>query len=179
MVSIRPLGEWEVPYVRRQGAGRGAGSLCRPSMHTVSPAVRIGLLADATVPNRHPGLPAREAFAGALFGMRGAYAERFLDGWYVLSADCGLLAPDALYQPPPESRCVVREGEAFRRAWAAEVMQEIQRTLPVGATAVFLAGDPYRRHLVQPLLAAGFGVEVPAAHLSFGGQLRWLKQQLA
>ena len=74
---------------------------------------------------------------------------------------------------------MVRHGEAFRRAWAAGVMDALHGTLPMGAVVVFLAGEPYRRHLVGPLLDAGFAVEVPAAHMSFGGQLRWLKQQLA
>ncbi len=139
---------------------------------------RIGLLADATVDNRFPGRPAKDAFGGALFSLRRTYAERFLDGWYVLSSDCGLLAPDDVYRPRPGTRCVVREGEDFRRAWAAGVLPALRSVLSPGTTAVFLAGEPYRRHLVPALLEAGFGIEVPTAHLSFGGQLRWLKQHL-
>lgn len=148
-----------------------------PAARTARP--RIGLLADATVSNRLPGRPARAAFGGTLFSLRRAYAERFLDGWYVLSADCGLLAPDELYSPLAQTLCVVRGGEAFRRLWAAGVMAEIARAVPVGATLVFLAGQRYRRHLLPDLAAMGYATEVPAPHLSFGGQLQWLKQQLA
>jgi len=139
---------------------------------------RVGLLADATLPNRFADRPAREAFGGTLFRLRREYATRFLDRWYVLSADCGLLAPDECYRPPAEPRCVVRGGAAFRRVWAQEVLARLRPRLPAGSEVVFLAGLPYSVQLAGPLRAAGHPVTRPAAGLSMGGQLAWLVARL-
>jgi hypothetical protein len=42
---------------------------------------------------------------------------------------------------------------------------------------IFLAGERYRENLVPFLEARGFRVSIPMEKMSFGSQLRWLKEQ--
>ena len=69
--------------------------------------------------------------------------------------------------------------KADRLAWAGRVQQQLLQVLPPRAEVVILAGVKYRDNLIPFLKEHGFSVSVPLEGLSFGKQLRRLKQLAA
>ena len=94
--------------------------------------------------------------------------------WFVLSALYGLVAPDERIKPYDYT--LNRLGVAERRAWAAEVLDDLLPEVADVPRVVMLAGARYREFLVGPLQQRGIAVEVPMAHLRRGEQLAWLSE---
>lgn len=65
-----------------------------------------------------------------------------------------------------------------RAAWAEGVRLQLLELLPAGAEVIILAGERYRAGIIPFLENHGFPVKVPMVKLSFGLQLRWLKEQM-
>ncbi len=69
-------------------------------------------------------------------------------------------------------------GVGERKSWAKNVMSDLAKIVTPGSEVVFLAGVKYRENLIQPLKKMGSKISVPMEGLSFGNQLKWLKNQL-
>ena len=69
-------------------------------------------------------------------------------------------------------------GVGERKSWAKSVMSDLAKIVTPGDEVVFLAGVKYRENLIQPLEKMGCKISVPMEGLSFGNQLKWLKNQL-
>ena len=119
---------------------------------------------------------ARDLYDSALFKKSRAYAERGFDGWYVLSAKHGLVAPDVVLDP--YNLTLNSLGIAARRGWAGRVMGDLRSRLKAGDRVTFLAGKRYREFLEEPLRAMGVDVRVPLEGLRIGEQLARLDKIL-
>jgi len=121
--------------------------------------------------------PAKDLYTSDWFRKARKYVERQGERWYILSAEHGLLFPDA--DITPYDNTLNRASVYERRAWARRVMKGLKEVLAPGDRAVFIAGARYREFLVPELLRMGVNVEIPMEGLQIGKQLRWLKRQVA
>lgn len=90
--------------------------------------------------------------------------------WFILSAEHGLVDPNAVVAPYDKTLNVMAVRD--RRDWADKVLGELL-ALDSGSF-IFLAGQRYREFLTGPLLSRGITVEVPMEGLKIGQQLSWL-----
>nr|WP_209005130.1 DUF6884 domain-containing protein [Anaeromyxobacter diazotrophicus] len=90
--------------------------------------------------------------------------------WFILSAQYGLLEPDA--EVEPYERTLNTMAVAQRREWARRVLEQLEPRLASVQQIVLLAGMRYREFLV-PRLSAVCRVEVPLEGLGIGKQLHW------
>jgi hypothetical protein len=121
--------------------------------------------------------PARELYTSPLFtGMR-EYAAARTDDWFILSAEHGLVAPDTPLLPYDAylGNMKVRE----RKAWAADVLRQLDSQLRPGDEIMVLAGRQYREHIVPELMKRGHRITVPMQGLGLFKQLEFLKSQNA
>lgn len=121
-------------------------------------------------------MPARDLYISDWFQKASAYVEQTADRWYILSAKYGLVDPDAVIEPYDETLKTM--PAAARRAWARRVLVQLSPSLKQGDHLVILAGEAYREHLLDPVRAIGYPVEIPMQGLRIGEQLRWLTDQL-
>ena len=120
--------------------------------------------------------PAQNLYISDLFQKTSAYAKLIGDSWYILSAKYGLLSPDQVIEPYEKTLNKMGAGE--RKSWAKSVMSDLAKIVTPGDEVVFLAGVKYRENLIHPLTKMGSKISVPMEGLSFGNQLKWLKNQL-
>jgi hypothetical protein len=118
--------------------------------------------------------PARDLYTSALFRAYREYAETNADSWFILSAEHGLVDPDAVLAP--YERTLTKMAKVQRGDWAVRVKAQLAEKLPVGADVTILAGERYRETLVPFLRSRGHRVEVPLEGLPFGRQLQRLKE---
>jgi uncharacterized HhH-GPD family protein len=120
----------------------------------------------------HP-LPARELYRSALFERRRDYAERHSDRWYILSAEYGLVSPDALLEP--YDTALGDQPADYRRAWATWIVAKLHQREGdlTGRTIEIHAGEDYVAPLRQPLADAGALINHPVAGLRQGQHLAW------
>ena len=120
--------------------------------------------------------PARDLYTSQLFAYQRRYAEKFADGWYILSAEHGVLHPDEMIAP--YERSLNNMPIAERRCWASRVQHELLSVLTDATQVIILAGQRYKAD-VEPFLADhGMSVVVPMEGLTIGRQLRWLKNEV-
>jgi hypothetical protein len=136
--------------------------------------MRIALVSCVKSKRSTPA-PAKDLYTSTLFRGLRRYAEANADRWYILSAEHGLLDPDAVIAP--YERTLNTVGKMDRVRWAEGVQRRLTEVLPAGAEIIVLAGARYREGLVPFLRARGFSVEIPLEGLSFGRQLSFLQQQ--
>jgi hypothetical protein len=101
-----------------------------------------------------------------------AYVEHSGMPWFILSAEHGLVLPDAMIAPYDKTLKHLRVNE--RRAWADNVIRQMEQVLPPAETVIILAGVAYREFLMDYLRGHFPKVEVPMDGLSIGKQLSWL-----
>lgn len=135
----------------------------------------IGLVACVKDKHECP-MEARELYCSALFKDTRAYAEKYCERWFILSAKYGLVAPDRVIAPYDET--LNRMRVAQRREWAEAVWRDLQRILSPGDRVVILAGVKYREFLVDRIARHGCIPDVPMEGLTIGWQLHWLPEQL-
>ena len=106
-----------------------------------------------------------------LFRGRRSYVEATCDRWFILSAKHGLVSPGEVLNPYEDS--LNEKSAAAKREWATSVLAQLTAALElVGTTFEVHAGSSYRNFgLVEELRHRGATVEIPAEHLSQGGQL--------
>jgi len=121
-------------------------------------------------------MPAQDLYISDLFQKSSAYAKLIGDSWYILSAKYGLLSPDQVIEPYEKTLNKIGVGE--RKSWAKSVISDLAKIVTPGDEVVFLAGVKYRENLIHPLKKMGSKISVPMEGLSFGNQLKWLKNQL-
>ncbi|WP_162054748.1 DUF6884 domain-containing protein [Pontibacter pamirensis] len=115
---------------------------------------------------------AADLYISSWFKKARAYTEKRADAWFILSAQYGLVRPDALIEPYEKTLNAMRKKE--RLEWADNVMKSILSNTTVGDHVVFLAGARYREFLAGRLSQLGYTVEAPLANMGIGEQLSWL-----
>lgn len=135
--------------------------------------MRVALVSCVKSKLDRPAL-AKDLYTSALFRALRAYAEDNANEWFILSAEHGLVEPDLVLAP--YERTLNRMPKAQRDEWAARVKDELAARIPTGTDVIILAGERYREALVPFLRGRGHRVEIPLEGLSFGRQLRRLKE---
>jgi hypothetical protein len=138
---------------------------------------RIGLVGCVKQKQTEPA-PARELYTSPLFRGRRAFVEDSCDRWYILSARHGLVDPGQALGPYDEA--MTDASTSRRRAWARHVLDALDTVVPDHSLVTYEihAGAPYRDFgLIAGLQARGAAVEVPAAGLTQGEQLRFYADQ--
>ncbi len=121
-------------------------------------------------------LPAEKLYISDLFQKSSAYARHIGDNWFILSAKYGLLQQDQVIAP--YEKTLKNMGVRERKTWADQVLSALVKIVSPGDEIVFLAGVRYREFLTQQLEDLGYRVSIPMEGLSFGNQLKWLKNRL-
>jgi hypothetical protein len=133
--------------------------------------MRIALIACSKQKQGQPA-PARALYTSPWFRLARAWAEQHADGWHILSAKHGLVAPEQVLEPYDQR---LRTEDA-RCSWACEVAEQVGATVPDrAAKLIVLAGRDYARSLVPILRDEGYPVATPLAGLGIGQQMAWLK----
>lgn len=123
---------------------------------------------------RHEASPARDLYDSSWFKKARTYADESGCRWFVLSAQYGLVEPEAVIAP--YEKTLNRMAIEDRRAWAQAVYQSLIARAPSISRVVFLAGERYREFLAPQLKAAGIASVVPMQGLRIGEQLGWLSR---
>ena len=101
--------------------------------------------------------------------------RRYVEGteahWYILSAAHGLVDPETVIAPYEKTLNTMGVDE--RRAWARQVIEQMNLNLPVCEKIVVFAGSRYREFLLDYLKQRAAKVEIPLEGLRIGEQLSW------
>lgn len=130
------------------------------------------VLVACTKSKQHRAAPARALYTSTFFVRARSWIARRGADWRILSAEHGLLAPDAAIAP--YELTLNRLGIAERRRWAERVLADLAPLATRYPGVVFLAGQRYREFLIPALEAQGVVCTAPMAHLAQGEQLAWL-----
>jgi len=119
--------------------------------------------------------PAKELYRSRLWNARRTYAEASGLPWLILSAQHGVLEPDAVIAPYDVALRSLSIAE--RRGWGEDVVRALARRFVSlgGMTFEVHAGEPYRRAIEPGLSELGARVEAPLARLSIGRQPAWYR----
>lgn len=120
--------------------------------------------------------PAKDLYVSDWFRKARAYVESSGMPWFILSAQHGLLDPNARTAPYEKTLNAMSAHE--RKAWAQNVIKQMESRLPRGERAIVLAGERYRQHLLDYLHGRFPVVEVPLRGLRIGEQLQWFSERL-
>lgn len=136
------------------------------------PAPDVILLACSKSKASRPA-PARDLYTSALFVKGRAYAERVGVPWFILSAEHGLVHPATLLAP--YERHLRAQSTAYRRAWGARVVADLQATAGplVGRVIEVHAGAAYLGAIRGQVRAAGAVATEPLDGLRLGERLQW------
>ncbi|MBN1427424.1 MAG: hypothetical protein JXB07_03505 [Anaerolineae bacterium] len=119
---------------------------------------------------------AQNLYTSSLFQKSRAYAERYADKWYILSAKYGLLKPDQVVVPYDMTLKTMRISE--RKKWSEAVLASILEIAGLSDKLIFLTGTRYHEYLVPRLRSRGYQLSLPMEGLSFGRRLQWLNTQI-
>lgn len=119
---------------------------------------------------------ARDLYTSDWFQKARAYVYVKGGRWYILSAEHGLLEPEAVAAPYEKTLNRMSVGE--RRAWARRVFDALAPRLRGVDRVVVLAGERYREFLIGQIRTLGIATEVPMAGLKIGEQLHWLAERV-
>lgn len=138
---------------------------------------RIGLVGCVKEKGTRPAA-AKDVYTSPLFRGRRRYVERTCDRWWVLSAEHGLVSPEAMLAPYDRTLKTASRDE--RRRWTSSVLEALDREVGTlsGVSVEIHAGSEYRDFgLVDGLRRRGATVEVPTSGMPIGRQLQFYKQQ--
>ncbi|MDI6697611.1 MAG: hypothetical protein QME85_01565 [Candidatus Saccharicenans sp.] len=104
------------------------------------------------------------------------YAKRKAEEWYILSAEHGVLNPEDEIAPYEKTLKKMKKDEKIK--WAERVKSQLEKIASPGDTLIILAGNEYRKLLLDFFFEKGCKVEIPMKGLRIGEQIKWLQQQL-
>ncbi|MCU1277094.1 MAG: hypothetical protein JWM53_640, partial [bacterium] len=129
---------------------------------------------------KQPGThAARDLYTGSLFRAAFAHAERTADEVYIVSALCGLVAPDA--QLEAYERALNAYGKHEREAWADRIVSHLaERFAGLRVRITIYAGAAYALELEAAIRRNACRVRVesfavPLERLPLGKRLAWFK----
>jgi hypothetical protein len=134
---------------------------------------QVVLISCASKKLPYPAL-AKDLYVSTLFQLGLRYAQSLHpDMMFILSAKYGLVDPDQRLEPYNETLNTKRDGEV--RIWAQTVLRQLRTIADLDHdTFIFLAGEKYRRHLIDHIKH----YQVPLNGLTIGRQLQHLNNSL-
>ena len=127
---------------------------------------------------QHKPAKAKDLYDSTLFRAQRAFAEKFADDWYILSAKYGLLHPETEIEPYEQT--LKNAPTSQRRVWSDRVYAELEACTEPDDLIVVTAGEDYCRFLIPLIAQRGNMVQRPVKGLSMGfipGRLRALIAQ--
>jgi hypothetical protein len=115
---------------------------------------------------------AKDLYVSDWFRKARAFAERKRYRWYILSAEYGLVPPEAVIAP--YEKALKAMTIRARRAWAERVLDALLSSEPDIHSVIFLAGQRYREFLADALRIRSVQVEIPMEGLRISEQLSWM-----
>ncbi len=109
---------------------------------------------------------AKDLYISPLFRAERAYAEKFADTWYILSAKHHLLDPEKEICPYEQTLNDANATE--RRKWSNEVFASLQRCTSPDDKIIMVAGEKYCQYLVPLIEKRGNPVLRPTRGYSMG-----------
>lgn len=146
----------------------------RPAPQGSSSGKRQLILVSCVSRKRNTPGPARELYTSPWFLKARRFVELTGCPWFILSAEYGLLAPDAAVAPYERTLNAMSATERHR--WATRVLDRLLPSLGEVERVVVFAGERYREFLV-PELASRCEVVVPLQSLRIGEQLAWFSER--
>jgi hypothetical protein len=140
--------------------------------------MEIGLVSCVKTKQDEPATP-KNLYTSSYFGKMRAYAERYHDDWWILSAKHGLLYPDS--DPiEPYDETLSGAQAARKREWAEKVAKQLdtEGLLSEDVTLVFHAGKDYYDELLPLIEDSGVSIEIPTEGLGIGETQAWYKERL-
>jgi hypothetical protein len=116
---------------------------------------------------------AEHLYISPWFRMAAEYARRNSDRWFILSALHGMIEPRHFIAPYDATLNGAKVDERFD--WSLNVIDQMGAWDLKGELAVVLAGENYRRFLMDELHRRFRKVVVPMKGLMMGQQLSWMK----
>lgn len=130
----------------------------------------IAFISCVKTKQNHP-CKAQEMYISDLFKKSLKYAKQHADKIYILSAKYGLLKLDEIICPYEKTLNGLSEYE--KKKWAYKVFKQfIDGGGNNNEPCMFICGKNYRKYLMQKFPNA----KAPLKDLSFGNQLKWLKE---
>jgi len=126
---------------------------------------------------RDHGAPAKELYTSDYFSKMRAYAEASGLPWFILSAEHGLVSPDAWLDPYD---CYLPDmSREYRLTWGQNVATQLEQAIgPLeGMVLDIHAGAAYVESVERALAPRGALVTDQLKGLSFGRRLSWYLQQ--
>lgn len=165
-----------VEFVRR-ALQRPSVALAKSTADAEGQTSAPDLVLLGCVKTKRPGVhAARDLYTSALFVGRRAHPESTGAPWFILSAEHGLIAPDARIES--YDRSLTRMSASERQQWAQRVLDQVGQLVgTIEGLAVEIHAGAHYRHplLLSGLKARRAAVTVPLAHLPLGGQLAWYR----
>lgn len=125
-------------------------------------------------------IPARELYTSNYFQLKREYAETTCDGWFIVSAEHGVLSPDAEIEPYDTAISKLSDYELGQ--WSVRTSRSIATQLSfwnVTTTAVLLMGTDYLEHIQESAFDSIRAVENPFEGTAGNGeQMRVLRQAI-
>jgi len=121
-------------------------------------------------------VPAQSLYVSPLFTFSKAYCEKYLDGWFILSAKFGLVSPTELLPMYEESLIGKRERE--KKVWAYNAWKQLEAKLGKGDEIVWLAGKEYSKYIAVALQNAKIKQSDPLEGLGIGYRMQFLKNSI-
>jgi hypothetical protein len=144
---------------------------------TESPTTDSSLYLVSCVSRKQESLiAAKDLYTSDWFRKAKAYVEKKGSAWRILSAEHGLIHPDAVIAP--YERTLNKMGIAERKSWAKDVLKQLRPILGDVDRIIILAGARYREFLLEEISDRVPTVEIPLEGLGIGQQLAWFKRKL-
>lgn len=138
----------------------------------------IGLVSCVKSKRDEPA-PPKDLYTSDYFEKMRSYAEKHHDGWYILSAKYGLLAPDG--DPiPPYDETLRNFSKPEQREWAQQVQEQMEEfgLLEKEVSLVIHAGRDYYEELLPLVENHVESIEIPTEGLAIGNTKAWYKENL-
>ncbi len=116
---------------------------------------------------------AKDLYTSPLFRKERDYAEHTGLPWFILSAEYGLVHPDA--EIAPYERYLPHETPAYRREWGVNVVSELERLIGTlsGKVIEIHAGATYLAAIRVALQQRGAMIVEPLQGLPMGKRMQW------
>lgn len=119
---------------------------------------------------------AENLYDSVWFRKASEYAKRKVESWFILSAKHGVLNPED--EIAPYTQTLKEMKKDYKLKWAERVKNQLDKIISQGDTVIILAGNEYRKLLLDFFNEKGCKVEIPLKGLRIGEQLNWLKQEI-
>ena len=165
------------PVPKEWPGPNSVGGPTRPTVPT-EPGREPDLLLVACVKQKQPAAaPAKDLYISPLFRKERAYAESLGKPWFILSAEYGVVSPEAVIAP---YECYLpHTSRAYRATWGKRVVEQLSDTAGSlnGRRIEIHAGSAYIAPL-RPLLEAEGAIVIDRLQgLSLGQRLGWYGDQ--